>query len=49
MILACLQFQQCRHKEFCVITTEVLCNNNRRKNLLTELFLSDVILPLLVF
>ena len=28
----------------CVITTEVLCNNNRRKYLLTELFLSDVII-----
>ena len=32
-----------------VITTEVLCNNNRRKDLLTEPFLIAVILPLLVF
>ena len=41
--------RQSRPKEFCVITIEVLCNDNKRKDLLTELFFTDVILPLLVF
>ena len=49
--LACLQVSSAsaQKKKRCVITTEVLCNNNRRKDLLTELFLSAVTLPLLVF
>ena len=41
--------RQRRHKEFCVITADVLCKDNKRKDRLTELFPSDVILPLLVF
>ena len=41
--------RQRRPKEFCVITTEVSCYNNRRKVLSREQFLNAVILPLLVF
>ena len=49
MTLACLQVSSASAQRLCVITTEVLCNNNRRKDLLTELFFSDVILSLFVF
>ena len=48
-MLACLQVSSASAQSILCITIEVLCNNNRRKDHLTELFLSGVILPLLVF
>ena len=42
MTLACLQVSSSS-------TQRILCNNNRTRDLLTELFLTAVILPLLVF
>ena len=41
-MLACLQVSPASARR-------ILCNNNRRKELLAELFLSAVILPLVVF
>ena len=32
--------RQRRHKEICVITTDVLCNDNRRKDILTKHYFS---------